>query len=70
MFLQHGSHQPAALPLLAESDEPTGGDSDNTLEDAARDEREYVRERLRRELQRDPTEDEVNDWLRQHTEGY
>lgn len=69
MFLQHGPHQPATLPLLAESVEGDGG-SDNTLEDAARDEREYARERLRRELQRDPTEDEINDWLRRHTEGY
>jgi hypothetical protein len=45
-------------------------DSGDTLEDAARDEREYVRERLRQELERDPTEDEINDWLRKHTEGY
>jgi len=43
---------------------------DNTLEDAARDSTEYVRQRLREELKRDPTEAEVNDWLREHTEGY
>lgn len=45
-----------------------GGDA--TLEDAAEHEREYLRNRLRQELQRDPTEEELNEWLREHTEGY
>ena len=40
------------------------------LDDAARGEREYVRRRLREELQREPTENELDEWLRQHTEGY
>ena len=44
--------------------------ADNSLEDAARDEREYVRGRLRAELGREPTEEEVSEWLRQQTEGY
>jgi hypothetical protein len=43
---------------------------DATLDDAARSEREYVRGRLREELKREPTEPEVDEWLRQHTEGY
>lgn len=43
---------------------------EGTLEDAARDEREYVRGRLREELGREPSEEEVSEWLRQHTEGY
>jgi hypothetical protein len=43
---------------------------DATLEDAAEREREYLRRRLREELQRDPTEEELNEWLREHTEGY
>ena len=48
-----------------------GGDgADNSLEDAARDEREYARVRLRAELGREPTEEEVSEWLRQQTEGY
>jgi hypothetical protein len=50
-----------------------GGDSggdDATLEDAARHEHEYLRQRLRDELGREPTEDELNEWLREHTEGY
>ncbi|HYP54102.1 MAG TPA: hypothetical protein VEQ42_11210 [Pyrinomonadaceae bacterium] len=47
---------------------PEGANSG--LEDAARDERDYLRERLRQELKREPTEQELNDWLRRHTEGY
>ena len=48
-----------------------GGDgADNSLEDAARGEREYVRERLRAELRREPTEEEISEWLREQTEGY
>jgi hypothetical protein len=48
--------------------EVDGGDA--TLEDAAEHEREYLRQRLRAELGREPTEDELNEWLREHTEGY
>ncbi|HEV3468142.1 MAG TPA: hypothetical protein VG148_02400 [Pyrinomonadaceae bacterium] len=70
MFPQHGLHQPAAAPLLAESNEAAGDNTGDTLEDAARDERDYVRERLRDELRRDPTDEEISDWLRKHTEGY
>ncbi|HEX8475024.1 MAG TPA: hypothetical protein VF666_13425 [Pyrinomonadaceae bacterium] len=40
------------------------------LEDAVKDEREYLRGRLRGELGREPSEDELNEWLRRHTEGY
>jgi DNA-directed RNA polymerase specialized sigma subunit len=29
-----------------------------------------VRQRLREELQREPTDEEVDQWLRRHTEGY
>lgn len=56
----------------AEDEKPSGeGDGANdTLEDAARRERDYVRERLEGELGREPTEEEVNEWLRRHTEGY
>lgn len=45
-------------------------DADASLDDAAQSEREYVRERLREELKREPTEGELDEWLRQHTEGY
>jgi hypothetical protein len=53
------------------SGDGAGGKSDSgTLEDAARGEREYARGRVREELGREPTEEELNEWLRQHTEGY
>lgn len=57
---------------LSFSEETPGPDDsvDADLEDAARAEREYVKERLREELQREPTEEEVDQWLREHTEGY
>ena len=47
-----------------------GASEDDSLEGAARGEREYARERLRAELGRAPSEDEVNEWLREQTEGY
>lgn len=40
------------------------------LEDVAQTEHEYLHERLRLELGREPTEEELDEWLRQHTEGY
>ena len=44
----------------------TGG----TLDEVARREREDMRPRLRDELGREPTEEELDEWLRRHTEGY
>lgn len=41
-----------------------------SLADTVRDEQELPRERLRQELGREPTEQEVQEWTRQHTEGY
>jgi hypothetical protein len=82
MFQGHSFHQPddgggALGHALSMSPEAEGldtpeaeGGADDSLEDAARKERESMRERLRAELDRDPTEDELNDWLRRHTEGY
>lgn len=52
------------------STENTEESADHELEDAARTERDYLRQRLRDELQREPTEPELDEWLRQHTEGY
>jgi len=49
--------------------EPAGG-GDASLEETAEREREYLRDRLRGELGREPTEEELNEWLREHTEGY
>ena len=53
-----------------ESRDDEGETADDSLEDAARSEQEYVRERLRSELKREPTEEEMSEWLREHTEGY
>jgi hypothetical protein len=79
MFAHHDSHQTlsrrraafAARPAEGD-DEAEGGDEGrgDTLEDAARDERGYARQRLREELGRDPTEEEIDEWLRRQTEGY
>ena len=52
---------------MGDSSETDGGD---TLADAARDEREVAASRLRDELNRDPTDAEIDEWLRHHTEGY
>ena len=49
---------------------PGAEDTETPLEDVGRSEREYVRQRLREELQREPTEEELDEWLRRHTEGY
>jgi hypothetical protein len=45
-------------------------DDETELADVAKTEHEYLHERLRQELGREPTEQELDDWLRQHTEGY
>jgi DNA-directed RNA polymerase specialized sigma subunit len=71
MHVQQGFHQTASQHNLAgATPEHEKADADDSLEDAARDEREYARSRLSEELKREPTEDEINDWLRQQTEGY
>jgi len=44
--------------------------SNDDLTDVARDEREFVKQNLEEKLGREPSEDEVNDWLREHTESY
>jgi hypothetical protein len=54
--------------LIDKEGQPEG--SDTGLDDAAQNEREYVRSRLRVELEREPTEAELDEWLRQQTEGY
>ena len=56
----------SALRLDAEE----ASDADEGLEDAVRGERDYLRERLRSELKREPTEEELDEYLRRHTEGY
>jgi hypothetical protein len=60
----------AGLPLRASADAPAGDAADDSLDDAARVEQDYLRQRLRDELGREPTDEELNEWLREHTEGY
>jgi hypothetical protein len=65
------SHNTASNLFDASSEEaPAPDDLETPLEDAAQSERDYVRQRLREELKREPTEQELDEWLRQHTEGY
>jgi hypothetical protein len=45
-------------------------DGETELERVAETEHEYLQQRLRNELGREPTEEELDEWLRQHTEGY
>ncbi len=51
-------------------DSDAGEDEGSSLEELSRDEHEVPRQRLRDELKREPSEEELNDWLRCHTEGY
>lgn len=57
-------------PPRADADSNEGERGDDSLQDLAREQLELARERLTRELGRDPTEDEIDDWLRRQTEGY
>lgn len=58
-------------PRARFSDESAEQEStDAPLEETVRQEHEYLRKRLREELKREPTEEELSEWLRQHTEGY
>ena len=50
-----------------DKDDSEGSDK---LEDVARTEHDYLHQRLREDLGREPTEAELDEWLRQHTEGY
>jgi hypothetical protein len=66
----HGILSTEENPSTESTEESTEESADHELEDAARTERDYLRQRLREELQREPTEQELDEWLRQHTEGY
>ena len=60
-----------APELCAAEQSPDEGDgAAGTLDDVARREREDMRPRLRDEIGREPTEEELDEWLRRHTEGY
>ncbi len=55
---------------MSSEDEVAPTQESDGLGDATRAEHEFLHERLRQELGREPTEEELDDWLRQHTEGY
>ena len=69
MLIPIASHT-ASYVFAGDINDADIGGGDDSLEDLVRDEREYVRERLRAELNRDPSDEEIDDWLREHTEGY
>jgi hypothetical protein len=43
---------------------------DPDLEETVKEEYEYLRNRLKEELGREPTDEELDEWLRRHTEAY
>jgi len=50
--------------------ETPNDDNQNELANVASDEREFVKQTLAAELGREPTDEELNEWLREHTESY
>jgi hypothetical protein len=56
--------------MSSEEQEKTESASSPELEEASKAEHEYLHQRLREELAREPTEEELDEWLREHTEGY
>ena len=55
---------------LDEQKDAEVSESNDKLEDVAETEHNYLHQRLREDLGREPTEAELDEWLRQHTEGY
>lgn len=58
---------PADLPASSTDTPP---DNDSSLEALVREEQFIARERLREKLGREPTQEEVDQWLNEQTEGY
>ncbi len=58
------------MPVEDESNKDAAPAPGDKLEDVAQTEHVYLHERLREELGREPSEEELDEWLRQHTEGY
>lgn len=71
-LLSPGSVDEGVFPssLSSEEEAHEAEDADDSLNETAETERDYVRGRLRDELGREPSEEEVDEWLRRHTEGY
>ncbi len=58
------------MPVENEQNEGDAAENGDKLEQVAETEHEYLHQRLRAELGREPTEEELDEWLRQHTAGY
>ena len=56
--------------MCSDKDSVDGVNGEEGLGDAVRAEQAFVRQRLRAELGREPTAEEMNEWLREQTEGY
>jgi hypothetical protein len=56
--------------MSTNNDRVTEGNQEAGLNDVVQTEQEFVRQKLREELGREPTEEELNEWLREHTESY
>ena len=56
--------------MSSENKKDETSEESSDLGDIAEKEHEYLHQRLREELGREPTEEELDEWLRQHTEGY
>ena len=64
------SREVQVMNLKDEPEESAEPSSSMELNEIAEAEHEYLHQRLREELGREPTEPELEEWLRQHTEGY
>jgi hypothetical protein len=64
------SREVVVMTVEGERNRDVEDDSDAKLAGVARTEHEYLHQRLRDELGREPSEEELDEWLRQHTEGY
>jgi hypothetical protein len=75
IFGRFGTSHPALLLVseVCKTDESSDGDNEvpeSGLDDAAKADQEVVRERLREDLKREPSQEEIDEWLRRHTESY
>jgi hypothetical protein len=55
---------------MSSKDRQPETEGSSELTDVVRKENEFLQQRLREEMGREPTPEELDEWLRQHTEGY
>jgi hypothetical protein len=56
--------------MSTNNDPVTEGNQETGLNDVVQTEQKFIRQKLSAELGREPTEEELNEWLREHTESY